>query len=351
MLVSNSLTYTINVTNLNAFPLTDVLVTNLLSASFQFVNATGPSGTYSVNGNVAVFDLGSYFSTYYEVAQLTLTVRPTVAGSITNMVTVSSITVTNTAATNVVVQVNNGVSPPSITNRPQSQTFSWTLTSAPTNLTWDSVASSSDGTKLVAVDGPDGIIITSTNSGKTWAQAGSTDAYSVWQSVASSSDGTKLVIAAFGIYTSTNSGATWTQASSPQYLDAWVVASSSDGTKLVEAGNSGIYTSTNSGVTWNPTSENIGYFWQCVASSADGSTLAAVLDGGWIFVSTNSGATWNISGQFLNWQSIASSSDGTKLVAASAGSGASGTFWDGIYTSTNSGATWTQTTAPHLGKR
>ena len=56
LLVSNSLTYTINVTNLNAFPLTDVLVTNLLSASFQFVNATGPSGTYSVNGNVAVFD-------------------------------------------------------------------------------------------------------------------------------------------------------------------------------------------------------------------------------------------------------------------------------------------------------
>ena len=108
MLVSNSLTYTINVTNLNQFPLTDVLVTNLLSASFQFVNATGPSGT-SVNGNVAVFDLGSYFSTYYEVAQLTLTIQPTVAGSITNMITVTSITVTNTASTNVVVLVTNVV--------------------------------------------------------------------------------------------------------------------------------------------------------------------------------------------------------------------------------------------------
>ena len=98
-----------------------------------------------------------------------------------------------------------------------AQNFIWTLTSAPANLTWDSVASSSDGDKLVAADGPDGIIITSTNSGRTWTQAGSAVASSIWQSIASSSDGTKLVTAAFGIFTSTNSGATWTQASSPQY--------------------------------------------------------------------------------------------------------------------------------------
>jgi uncharacterized repeat protein (TIGR01451 family) len=51
--------------------------------------------------------LGPYFSTYYQVAQLTLIVQPTAAGSITNMITVTSITVTNTASTNVVVQVTN----------------------------------------------------------------------------------------------------------------------------------------------------------------------------------------------------------------------------------------------------
>jgi len=107
MLVSNSLTYTINVTNLNTIPLLDTLVTNTLSASFQFVSATGPSGSYSTNGNVVVFDLGSFFNSYFEVAQLTLTVQPTATGFITNMVTITSITVTNTASTNVVVQVTN----------------------------------------------------------------------------------------------------------------------------------------------------------------------------------------------------------------------------------------------------
>jgi uncharacterized repeat protein (TIGR01451 family) len=109
MLVSNSLTYTINVTNLNTIPLLDTLVTNQLSASFQFVNATGPSGTYLVNSNVVVFDLRSFFSSFNQLAQLTLTVQPAAAGFITNTVSVSSITVTNTASTNVVVQVTNAV--------------------------------------------------------------------------------------------------------------------------------------------------------------------------------------------------------------------------------------------------
>jgi uncharacterized repeat protein (TIGR01451 family) len=144
MLVSNSLTYTINVTNLNTIPLLDTLVTNTLSASFQFVSATGPSGSYSTNGNVVVFDLGSFFNSYFEVAQLTLTVQPTATGFITNMVTITSITVTNTASTNVVVQVTNapaitadlgvtmtGSAQPAITN--DWMTYGVTVTNAGPN--------------------------------------------------------------------------------------------------------------------------------------------------------------------------------------------------------------------------
>ena len=231
-----------------------------------------------------------------------------------------------------------------------AQNFTWTLTSAPTNLTWESVACSSDGTKLVAVDdGLYAIIITSTNSGKTWTQAPPFSVNGDWQSVASSSDGTKLVAgSSWGIYTSTNSGATWTQ-SSPSYLSAYAVASSSDGTKLVELGG-GIWTSTNSGTTWNPTSETVEYYWQSVASSADGTKLAAVIAYGGIFTSTNSGVTWeNSYWPILNWQCVASSSDGTKLVAVSVGSGLEGKSEDGIYTSTDSGTTWTKTSAPHMG--
>jgi hypothetical protein len=62
--------------------------------------------------------------------------------------------------------------------------------------------------------------------------------------VASSSDGTKLVAAGWGdyIYTSWDSGATWTEKGTRQ--DWSSVASSSDGTKLVAVVNGGyIYTS------------------------------------------------------------------------------------------------------------
>jgi photosystem II stability/assembly factor-like uncharacterized protein len=211
------------------------------------------------------------------------------------------------------------------------------------NQTWYSVASSSDGTHLVAV-ALNGSIYTSTDSGVTWTAQYSGTQY--WYSVASSSDGTHLVAAAYGdqtayggqIYTSTNSGVTWTaQNSGTQDWDS--VASSSDGSKLVAVANdSPIYTSTNSGVTW--TAQNSGtQYWQSVASSSDGTHLVAVayngLNGfGLIGTSTNSGMTWtaqNIDYQY--WDSVASSSDGTKLVAAANGGQ--------IYTSTNSGVTWT----------
>ena len=66
----------------------------------------------------------------------------------------------------------------------------------------------------LAVNG--GSIYTSTDSGATWTErtsAGSRD----WQSITSSSDGTKLAAAEYGgsIYTPTDSGATWTGALAP----------------------------------------------------------------------------------------------------------------------------------------
>jgi photosystem II stability/assembly factor-like uncharacterized protein len=58
------------------------------------------------------------------------------------------------------------------------------------------VASSADGTKLVAV-ALTGYIYTSADSGATWTQTG---AQELWNSVASSADGTKLVAVAYGDY-------------------------------------------------------------------------------------------------------------------------------------------------------
>ena len=87
---------------------------------------------------------------------------------------------------------------------------------------------------MALVAAANGGIYTSSNSGGTWTPQ--TNAPSKqWQSVASSSDGTKLVagINGGGIYVSVDSGVTWTQTGPPNKVWASSLASSSDGTKLV----------------------------------------------------------------------------------------------------------------------
>ena len=186
-------------------------------------------------------------------------------------------------------------------------------TNAPSD-NWSSIASSADGSKLVAVNddmyfnGDNftfyGSIYTSTNSGANWTQATNAPAAG-WIAVASSADGNNLVAIPSGgsIYVSNDSGATWTSTNTPsQFLDC--IALSADGTKLV-AGEwndfvpnpSLIYTSTNSGLTW-ATNNSPSQYWTVVASSADGTKLVA---GGNnpsgscpIYTSVDSGNNWNV---------------------------------------------------------
>lgn len=198
-----------------------------------------------------------------------------------------------------------------------------------TDRNWRAVASSADGTKLVAVVGG-GQIYTSTDSGVNWTPRGTP---SNWQSVASSADGTKLVSVVYSgqIYTSTDSGGNWTPRDSNRFWRG--VASSADGTKLVAVvGNSlgRAYTSTDSGLTWTPRMQ-LGDNWR-VTSSAGGDKLAVVGIGSQTFTSTDSGVTWTPRGS-IGSQGIASSADGSKLVACYS----SGT----IHTSRDSGVNWT----------
>ena len=105
--VGNSLTYTIVVTNLTGVTPADTLVTNALtpSASVTFQAATSTQGSYINIGNVVVFDLGQFLSG--TIAQMTVTVQPTTAGTITNTVTVAMIAPALTASTNIITQVTN----------------------------------------------------------------------------------------------------------------------------------------------------------------------------------------------------------------------------------------------------
>jgi hypothetical protein len=193
---------------------------------------------------------------------------------------------------------------------------------------WQSVASSADGTKLVAVAYGD-YIYTSADGGANWIAR---DSSRLWKSVASSADGARLVAAVpyGGIYTSSDGGVTWTGQSSPG-LNWSSVASSADGMRLVAAVAGGpIYTSIDGGQTWaTGPSQN----WASVASSEDGTRLVAVVNGGQIYTSAG-GTTWTLQtlSPTRNWSSVASSGDGTMLVAVAANAQ--------IHTSADSGAHW-----------
>lgn len=150
-------------------------------------------------------------------------------------------------------------------------------------------------------------------AGVVWTRA-SVSPTGRWTGVASSADGTKLVAVVNGgsIYTSSNSGADWVPRGTPQNWQS--VASSADGTKLVAVVNGcSIYSSSNSGADW--VRRGTPQSWRSVASSADGTKLVALVEGGYIYTSSNSGADWVQQGAPRNWRGVASSADGTKLVA------------------------------------
>jgi len=215
---------------------------------------------------------------------------------------------------------------------------SWTARDS--DRSWRAVASSADGTKLVAA-ASGGQLYTSTDSGATWTAR---DSDRSWRAVASSADGTKLVAAASGgqLYTSTDSGATWTARESARSWQG--VASSADGTKLVAGVVGGqLYTSTDSGATW--TARESARSWRGVASSSDGAKLVAVVYGGHIYTSTDSGATWTARDSARKWYDCAMTSDGSKLFAC-------GGLFSGeemqIYYSSDGGVNWTATESSRL---
>jgi hypothetical protein len=117
------------------------------------------------------------------------------------------------------------------------------------------------------------------DSGATWKRTSAPSSY--WNAVASSADGSKLVAALAGsaIYSSSDAGATWvrTTASSAPTSYWQAVASSADGTILCALGNESEI-STNSGVSWAPANVPACFWWRGLAASADGSNI--VIAGG-----------------------------------------------------------------------
>jgi len=228
-----------------------------------------------------------------------------------------------------------------------SNDFGATWTARETVRHWYSVASSADGTKLVAGDAG-GLIYTSSDSGVTWISRGK---IAYWEGIASSSDGTKLVAAASRpggigglLYTSADSGVTWTEHLTEKGW--WYVASSADGTKLAASGENGVYTSADSGTTWTATTLT-GWDWQKIVSSADGNKLVVVgrasVDPANVYTSSDAGRSWTSLGMSGYWESVASSADGKKIVLMGKSRSGAPDIYSKVYVSTDSGGSWNTT--------
>lgn len=203
-----------------------------------------------------------------------------------------------------------------------------TWTPRDTDRLWYTIASSADGSKLVA-GVPSGLLYTSADGGATWTARESVRS---WYRVASSADGNTLLAAAGGeqLYVSQDAGVTWTPRDSNRL---WFSAAvSADGTRMTASEYGGqIYTSVDAGVTWTHRETNRA--WASLAGSTDGTRLVSVVFGGEIFTSADAGVTWSARASVGNWIGVDSSADGQRLVAIQAGGQ--------IYTSDDAGVTWT----------
>ncbi|TFJ81147.1 hypothetical protein NSK_007493 [Nannochloropsis salina CCMP1776] len=228
------------------------------------------------------------------------------------------------------------------TAQPTAPTATWTQQSTAGTRGWDSIASSSDGTKLAAVV-YNGSIWTSTDAGVSWTERDTAGTRN-WYSIASSSDGMKLVAAIYGgqLSRSSDAGVSWAGVASSRNWNS--VASSSDGTKLAAVVYGGsIWTSTDTGSTWTERLDEAPRDWYSIASSSDGLNLAAAVLAESIWTSADAGVSWTerTSSGSRDWYSIASSSDGM-ILAAVVNQGS-------IWRSTDTGVTWTEQVAPGTG--
>jgi photosystem II stability/assembly factor-like uncharacterized protein len=208
------------------------------------------------------------------------------------------------------------------------------------------ITTSADGTKIVAGQSASPYAIyTSVDSGLNWSTKAAITANSLSSSsLASSSDGQKLVagVPPDYIYTSLDFGDTWV-ARTGSTKGTWKkVACSSDALTIIafKSNTALAYISTNFGASWftrNPFNAP-GVNIQSVAVSDDGQTLY-ILQGSRVFRSIDGGNTFvNVLAPIgvivvnSNFTEIACSGDGTKIVIA-------GQFGK-IYSSTDSGNSW-----------
>jgi hypothetical protein len=199
----------------------------------------------------------------------------------------------------------------------------WSFVAGPAVGQGQAIASSADGTHLIA--GYAGFLEISSDSGATWSAPPNQPTGTGFQ-FALSTDGHHEAAAALGryIYVSSDFGTNWIAETNSAVTSYDGIAMSADGSRLVAiASGGGIHASANFGTNWTLTSAPTNA-WVGVASSADGSRLVAAAYLGGIYYSTNFGANWHLSAAPASnyWVALTSSADGTRVVAVETSSNA-----------------------------
>jgi uncharacterized repeat protein (TIGR02543 family) len=212
---------------------------------------------------------------------------------------------------------------------------------------WHALATSADGTKVVAaIYG--GKIYTSSDSGANWTER-TNSTNRDWLAVAITQS-SNVIYGAYrtgdnsgGVAVSTDFGATWSVTSAPSDCAYQGIATS--GTSNVSAActgtNSGIWYNTNNGSgTWTRATGTSGLNWTDLESSSDGSKLIASAWASGIYMADNGTFSYtnkvNATLSAYSWSGIAINSNGSRLIALSRGGGPGGR----VYTSTDSGSNW-----------
>lgn len=249
--------------------------------------------------------------------------------------------------------------------------YNWSTVSALGTKYWTTLATSKDGSTMLAggfgsSTDDQSYLYLSTDGGTTWIQTANNE-HSSWNRAAISEDGSTLVAVEYSssnygpgnVYISHDHGSTWTIANAlpPSY---WVaVAVSKDGSAISVAqqfgatdGNGLVYTSTDGGATWLAASCTAR--WNDIAMSADGSIIMAApsydpsYNPGYLYLSTDGGVSWSQvsvgNRGYAYWGGVSMTDDGHTIVAVEnrEGSYASGD----VYISHDQGASWTETSAP-----
>jgi len=103
VVLTNTLTYTFNLTNFTGVLLTNVYLTNILWTGGSLVTATNSQGSNGIVSSSLVFSVGTLTNGGW--ASMAFTFRPNSAGVLTNTVVVAATGVTNTFAVNVLTLV------------------------------------------------------------------------------------------------------------------------------------------------------------------------------------------------------------------------------------------------------